>query len=130
MSRSISTSLSLCIASVAFLGGCSFMARDAETYKSDTRSVLERNKTGVKACYDDAEAANQELNGKTVVNFTVQAKTGQFVNASIDPSSTAPDALNQCILKTVEGLNLDPVDQRDGNATFTWKFQSGRSNNA
>ncbi len=117
--------LALALPTVA---GCSFMARDQESYRADTRTVLEQNKSQVKACYDQALAQNQDLNGQTVIKFTVQAKTGNFVNAAIDPSSTAPESLNQCILDTVQGLQLDPVDQRDGNATFTWKFKSGRAN--
>jgi len=110
--------------------GCTFIARDADTYREDTRSVLEERNAKIKECYDVALTTNEEVKGVTIVNFTVEAKTGKFVSMDVDPKSTAPQELSNCILTAIEGLQLDPVDQRDGIATFKWKFEIGRPNQA
>ncbi len=120
--------LTLCVAASAM--GCTFIARDADTYREDTRSVLEERNAAIKECYDVALTTNEEVKGVTIVNFTVEAKTGKFVSMEVDPKSTAPKELSDCILNAVEGLQLDPVDQRDGIATFKWKFEIGRPNEA
>ncbi|MBL8948806.1 MAG: AgmX/PglI C-terminal domain-containing protein [Myxococcales bacterium] len=112
---------------IAFLASmsaaCSFMARDTETYKNDTRTVLEAKNSAVVGCYDTALAANPSQSGNVVVTFVVEKKTGAITNVSADPNqSTAPEALQQCVVTALEGLTLDPADQREGQATFTWTF--------
>lgn len=103
---------------------CSFVMRDQATYRSDTRQVLEQRQSKVSSCYEEQLERDQTVEGTTVVNFVVEAKTGQFLQAEVDPSSTAPEPLNQCILAALDGLALDPEDQRQGNATFTWRFEA------
>jgi hypothetical protein len=112
------------LALVTVATGCSFIARGPDQYRADTRSVLETQNAQVKACYDDALQQNPAQSGKVVVNFTVEKKTGQFTNIAVDPNaSTAPDRLQQCVVKAVEGLKLAPEDRRDGEATFEWVFR-------
>lgn len=112
---------------IAFLASmsaaCSFMARDTETYKNDTRTALEAKNSAVVGCYDTALAANPSQSGNVVVTFVVEKKTGAITNVSADPNqSTAPEALQQCVVTALEGLTLDPADRREGQATFTWTF--------
>lgn len=112
---------------IAFLASmsaaCSFMARDTETYKNDTRTVLETKNASVVSCYDSALAANPSQSGNVVVTFVVEKKTGAITNVSADPNqSTAPEGLQKCVVTALEGLALDPADQREGQATFTWTF--------
>jgi hypothetical protein len=38
------------------------------------------------------------------------------------PESTAAPELGQCIVSALEGLQLDPPDEREGDATFVWEF--------
>jgi hypothetical protein len=107
----------------AVLPGCSCVARDVETYKKDTRTVLDSKTDGIKACYDAALAANPAQSGNVVVTFIVEKKTGTITNVAADPNtSTAPDSLQQCVVTALEGLVLDPPDRREGQATFTWTF--------
>jgi hypothetical protein len=107
----------------SILPGCTCIARDTETYKKDTRSVLETKNDGIKSCYDSALAANPAQSGSVVVTFIVEKKTGTITNVAADPNkSTAPEGLQQCVVTALEGLVLDPPDQREGQATFTWTF--------
>jgi hypothetical protein len=115
--------------SIAFLviaalaSGCTFIARDTETYKQETRKVLETKNSAIVGCYDQALAANPSQSGNVVVTFIVEKKTGNITNVSADPNqSTAPEALQTCVVTALEGLVLDPADQREGQATFTWTF--------
>jgi hypothetical protein len=105
--------------------GCTFMARGPEDYKRDTRAVIESRNADIKACYDTALAQNQKLKGNVIVHFTVEKETGTIREASVLPESTAPASLGTCIVNALDGLALDPPDERDGDATFVWEFKNG-----
>jgi hypothetical protein len=121
-----STMLSLLFVAVsAVVPGCTCVARDSETYKNDTRSLLETRNKAIKDCYDVALTTDPKLSGEVVVNFTVEKKTGKIMNTQVDAARTkAPESLSKCIVEAVDGLILDPVDQRDGQATFSYKFRA------
>ena len=107
------------------LASCTFYARNAETYQADTRSLVETRNSALKECYDGALEADENVSGTVVVNFTVEKKTGVIKGAAVDASSTAPESLSSCVIAGLEGLSLDPSDQRDGVATMTWSFEVG-----
>ena len=116
---------SLVLAASAVIPGCTCLARDAETYRADTRNLLETRSGDIKRCYDAALTADPKLDGQVTVKFKVEKKTGKVLDPAVDAERTkAPEALSQCILKAVDGLTLDPVDQRDGLATFSWTFKA------
>ena len=107
------------IAASSVLPGCSCLARDAETYRADTRTGA------IKDCYDQALAADANLDGQVTVKFKVEKKTGKILEPAVDAERTkAPEALSSCIVKAVDGLTLDPVDQREGQASFSWTFKA------
>lgn len=115
----------LLVAASAVVPGCTCIARDAETYRADTRTLLETKNRALKDCYDSALAADPQLDGTVVVKFKVEKKTGKILDATVDKDATkAPESLSSCIVSAVDGLVLDPVDQRDGLATFTWTFKA------
>ena len=103
--------------------GCSFHARDAETYRKDTRSLLEKKGADIKACYDAALIKDPKVSGSVIVHFTVQSETGTVKDAKVDESSSAPAELSQCVVTAIQGITLDPPDARDGDATYSWEFQ-------
>ncbi|MCA9694841.1 MAG: AgmX/PglI C-terminal domain-containing protein [Myxococcales bacterium] len=109
----------------AFAPACTCIARGVDQYRTDTRSLVETKNSAIKACYDRELAKDANLNGDVVINFTVEKKTGVITGAAVDSeASSAPPALGDCIVQAVEGLTLDPYDQRDGIATFTWRFKA------
>ena len=113
------------LAASAVVPGCTCLARDAETYRAETRTLLETRNAAIKDCYDQALAADANLDGQVTVKFKVEKKTGKILNPEIDAGRTkAPEALSSCIVKAIDGLVLDPVDQRDGLATFSWSFKA------
>ena len=107
----------------AFFAGCSFYARDAESYRKVTREVLETKNTDIKGCYDAELQKDPKLSGSVVIKLTVQKETGKIINPTVDATSTAPASLGQCVVKALDGLAIDPPDKRDGDATFSWEFQ-------
>ncbi len=124
MRKSTMLSILFVVAS-AVVPGCTCIARDAETYKNDTRSLLETRNKAIKDCYDVALTTDPKMQGDVVVNFTVEKKTGKIMNTQVDTARTkAPESLSKCIVEAVDGLILDPVDQRDGQATFSYKFRA------
>jgi len=110
---------------VALGAGCSFIARDTETYKAENRSLLETKTSDVKACYDAALAADPTLKGDVVISYTIEKKTGKLTNMTlVTDKTTAPEGLQNCVMSAVESLTFPKPDQRDGIVqSFTWSFQ-------
>jgi hypothetical protein len=116
-----------CISIIAasVLPGCTCVARDAETYRADTRTLLETRNRAIKDCYDVALDDRPQARRQVVVKFKVEKKTGKILDTAVDGERTkAPEALSKCIVEAVDGLTLDPVDQREGQATFSWTFKA------
>ena len=120
--RTSAFSLILLASSVA--AGCSFHARDADSYRKATRELLETKNPDIRTCYDAELKKDPTAYGVVVVKFKVQKETGQIVEPTVDDvKSTAPATLRQCVVQAITGLTLDPPDEREGDATFQWEFQ-------
>lgn len=110
----------------AALQACSFSARSPDDYRKVTNDLLATRADQLRACYDAALVATPTIGGVVVVTFKVEADTGKLLNPAFDPArTTAPEPLKQCVTTALDGLAIDPPDQRDGNATFSWEFKPG-----
>jgi hypothetical protein len=109
------------------LGGCSgsFYARSAEDYRQATRALLETRQDQFKACYDGVIKADPNAGGTVAVHFLVEEKTGKITSPTALPESSAPEPLRACVVQTLDGLALDPPDQRKGDATMLFEFARG-----
>ena len=108
---------------VCALLGCSFYARSPDDYRKATREVLEKKNDKIEDCYKGELAANEAASGKVVVRFEVEAKTGNLVKVKVvDKKTDASEGLQKCVVDALDGLKLDPPDQRTGQATFEWEF--------
>jgi len=114
----------LFLAASTVVPGCTCIARDAELYRTDTRSLVETRNKAIKDCYDVALTTDPKTSGTVVVKFKVEKKTGKIMETTVDSATKAPEALSKCIVEAVDGLTLDPVYQRYGIATFTWTFRA------
>lgn len=111
------------LVAAALLAGCSFYARGPDDYRTAVRAVLDTRQPQVKDCYAQTLKADESAKGKVVVRFDVEPKTGLIQNPTVvEDKTTANPALQQCVLGSLEGLKLDPADQRKGEATFAWDF--------
>jgi hypothetical protein len=108
----------------AFASACEFHARSPEEYQTATRGVLDSRSAQIKSCYDDVLKTDKTASGMVVVHFTVTEETGAITGAEVTKESTAPEALGQCIVQALDGLAIDPPDERQGDATFVWEFKS------
>jgi hypothetical protein len=104
---------------------CEFHARTPDDYQTATRSVLDTRSAQIKSCYDEVLKQDKTASGTVVVHFTVMEETGAITGAEVTPESTAPAPLGQCIVQALDGLALDPPDERQGDATFVWEFKAG-----
>jgi len=105
--------------------GCA-TTRAPEQHLADTRVLLEGKRVSVKQCYDEALKADAKLAGTVTLRFTVEKETGRITNTKVDAGATAaPEALTECVKKSVDGLALTPADRDDGDATFVWELKSG-----
>lgn len=113
------------IAMIAMGAGCSFIARDTETYKQENRSLVETRTSDIRACYDAALASNPSLQGEVSISYTIEKKTGKLTNITVlTDKTTAPEDLQNCVVSALEGLTLGKPDQRDGIVqSFTWSFK-------
>jgi len=113
----------LLIAVVASVSGCGFAARSPDMYRDDTKAVLETKSNDIRACYDGVLASTPGVGGKVTVKFNVENEQGKITAVTVDKANTtAPDAVADCVTKSIAGLGLTPPDARVGQATFTWEF--------
>lgn len=107
----------LCVVS-----GCA--VRNAEMYRDDTRRLLDTKQSVLEACYDAELQTHPTTTGKVVVRFKVESGTGIVKSPQIDDLASTPNrTLRGCVLDALQKLVLQPADDRDGDATFTWEFQ-------
>jgi hypothetical protein len=112
------------LAITTVMQACSFSARTPDDYRTVTNDLLATRADQLRACYDAAVVGNPAIGGIVVVSFTVEADTGKLLNPVFDAArTTAPEPLKQCITTALDGLAIDPPDQREGNATFSWEFK-------
>jgi outer membrane biosynthesis protein TonB len=113
------TIASLCLAAMA----CA--VRDGAMYRDDTRKLLETKQSELRQCYDTELQNDPKAGGKVVVSFVVKKDTGVVADPKIDDLQSTPNRkLRRCVLDSLKGLTLEPPDERDGEATFTWEFQA------
>jgi hypothetical protein len=111
---------------LALAAGCSFHARSPDEYRDATQALLDTKSADIKTCYDDALKGKSDLAGTVTVHFTVEAETGKIGNISADAAKTqAPEVLTQCVVKTLDGLALNPPDANPGDGTFEYHFVVG-----
>jgi hypothetical protein len=109
------------------LAGCSvsYYARSPEDYKSATRALLESKQSSFTSCYEGVLKGTPDAAGTVAVQFVVEEKTGKILTPAALPASTAPAPLQECVVQGLDGLTLDPPDQRKGMATMTFDFGRG-----
>jgi hypothetical protein len=109
------------------LAACSFEyhARSPEDYRAATRALLESKQSDFTNCYAGVIKATPEAKGTVAISFVVEEKTGKITTPKSLPESTAPEALQQCVVNGLNGLALQPPDQRKGVATMTFDFSRG-----
>ncbi len=121
--KSLST---ICLlALLASAVGCSFQfaKRDGESYRADTRALVDGQAGAIRACYDEQLKADPKTGGTVTVKFSVAEDTGMITNPQVvADQTTAPEALSRCVLDAIDGLALDPPDECPAAATYTWEF--------
>jgi hypothetical protein len=118
----------LIAASLATLAGCSAAIRSPEMYRDDTAKVLETKQADIKACYDAILKGKPGVGGKVTVKFDVETEAGKIQNVVVDKANTtAPDAVGDCVKKSIEGLAISPPDAKLGQATFVYDFNQPKS---
>jgi hypothetical protein len=116
-----------CLALLGSLGACSFEyhARSPEDYRAATRALLESKQSDFTNCYAGVIKATPDAKGSVAVSFVVEEKTGKILTPKSLPESTAPAPLQECVVNGLNGLALQPPDQRKGVATMTFDFDRG-----
>jgi len=127
MSQEAVLRIAAAAALVAGLGACSFEyhARSPEDYRAATRALLESKQSDFTNCYAGVIKATPDAKGSVAVSFEVEEKTGKIVTPKSLPESTAPQPLQECVVNGLNGLALEPPDQRKGVATMTFDFDRG-----
>ena len=113
------------LAIVSLVGSVGYAVRDGAMYRDDTRKLIEPTRNKLSDCYNLELQKDAQAGGKVVVSFTVQKDTGLIVDPKVDDLQSTPNRmLRKCVVQALEGLKLDPPDERDGAATFTWLFRT------
>jgi hypothetical protein len=124
LSKSLVSQSLFVVSALTGLLGCQFNARSAKDYRDVTSQLLETRGAQIQSCYNDALKADASAKGSVVLHFNVAEDTGVLAGFEVQPESSAPSALSQCVVKSLEGLVLQPPDARKGDATFSWEFSA------
>jgi hypothetical protein len=127
MNNYLLTLSSLALVSSFAAIGCGGAIRAGDAYRDDTMKLVSAQANPkIHDCFDGmvkSTPGSTSLQGTTTVSFTVAKETGAITSPTIVAgSTTTQDPVNQCVLASLAGLKLDPPDNVDGNATFTWQF--------
>jgi hypothetical protein len=112
------------LASVA----CGGAIREGTAYRDDTAKLITAQANPkIHDCFDSMVKSTPgptSLAGKTTVHFIVAKETGLITSPTVVPDgTTAQGPVAQCVVTALDGMKLDPPDNVDGDATFTWEFQ-------
>ena len=116
----------LCLLSLAAVG-CGGAIRVGDAYRDDTAKLITAQANPrIHDCFDGMVKTTpgpKSLQGTTTVHFTVSKDSGLITNPTVVPeSTTAQPPVAQCVVSSLQGLKLDPPDNVDGDATYTWEF--------
>jgi hypothetical protein len=113
------------VLAVSSLAGCAY--RSPEMWRDDVSKVLATKQADMKACYDGVLKTTPTAGGKVAIAFEVETEGGKIQNVTVEKAkSTAPDAVQDCVKKNVEGLVISPPDKRLGQGTAEFDFQPGK----
>jgi hypothetical protein len=110
------------------VAACSTHIRSPDQYRDDTAAALDARSGEIKSCYDEALKSNKTAAGTVKVKFTIKGETGKIANPQVETDgTTAPPELQTCVSHMLEGFQLEPPDDNDGIATYTWEFTVGEA---
>lgn len=103
--------------------GCA--ARSDDFYAKDVKALLETKGQSVADCWAKVRSTDPAAAGTVTVTFRVEEDSGNITNAAVDAAqTTAPEPVSQCVVASLEGLALQPGDNRPANATYTWELKA------
>ena len=109
----------------SLVAGCAY--RSPEMWRDDVSKVLATKQADMKACYDGVLKTTPTAGGHVAIAFEVETEGGKIQNVTVEKAkSTAPDAVQDCVKKNVEGLVISPPDTRLGQGTAEFDFQPGK----
>lgn len=101
--------------------GCAM--RSDDIYAKDVQKVLETKGSDLAQCHAAALQSDPSAAGTVVVHFKVKEDTGEFTDPAVVPDkTTAPPALQQCVVQALPGLKLQPADNRPADANYEFVF--------
>lgn len=116
--------VSLAMLAALALAGCSFHARSPDDYRKVTRDLVQTRSDQLRTCYEDQVEHDENAGGKVAIDFGVEAETGRLVAPEVVAGeTTASEPLQQCVITALDGLTLDPPDERTARARFVWNFE-------
>ena len=105
--------------------GCSGAVRSPEDYRDDTGKLFETKAGAMKACYDDVLKATPGASGTVTAQFRWSKDDGALQDIAIDPNaSTAPAPVQECVVKSLAGLTMTPIDAKNGVGSWTFEFHA------
>jgi hypothetical protein len=107
-----------------FATGCA--ARGSQMYHDDTAKMFELKQADMKGCYNNVLKTDAAAQGTVAVKFSWEKSSGKLMSLAVDPAgTTAPAPVQECVKKGLEGLVINPADQREGQGTWTFEFKAG-----
>ena len=144
------SSLPACAGMLAL--GCVVWIREPVAYREEIVELVEVRDEAIASCYQDVLERRQraaekferavqgpyadigsavaarvaDLHGDVGVQFVAARRTGVITAALVPDATTAPPEVAACVVEQVQGLHLEPADERDGRVTLLFRLKSGK----
>jgi hypothetical protein len=113
---------SISILGLLLVTGCA--ARGSQMYHDDTAKMFALKDADMKTCYDGVLKTDAAAQGTVGIKFSWEKSTGKLVGVNVDAAkTTAPAPVQQCVTKALEGMVINPADQKEGQGTWTFEFK-------
>ena len=111
---------------LASVTGCAY--RDAKMFSDDVQKAVQPKQPDMRACYEGVLRSNPNASGTVAVAFEIETEEGRFTNVTVDQSkTTAPEPVQECVTKNLQGLAISPPDKKLGQGTMEFTFAPGQT---
>jgi hypothetical protein len=114
-------SLLFVLASVAAAGACKSAGMGEET-RTAISAKMQSTQSPISACYETALTTNRKLKGMIMLDFIIEASSGQFKNVRTARNDLNDTPLNQCIIAEVEKQKLEKAPSSNVQVLYPLNF--------
>jgi hypothetical protein len=93
-----------------------------EETRTAITAKMQATQSPISACYETSLKANRKLKGMIMLDFIIEASSGQFKNVRTGRNDLNDTPLNQCIIAEVEKQKLEKAPSSNVQVLYPLNF--------